>query len=340
MLDAANIDGDRAPVPLLIHIGYHKTGSTFLQRRIFDDCAKGFTTRTARPRHVVAQDFVSPDLFCFDADAVAASYLESRRAAAEQGLTLVISHERLAGYPANGGHDRALVADRLKAVFGDARILIVLREQSSMIRSMYSQYITDGGDQDIVDFLRIPEPKLGRMPYFRLEYYEYHHLIAYYSKIFGASNVLALPFEMLRNAPSAFLGRISRFCGRVSVLPDDVKQINDRRPLLMQSVQRVANRHFSRNELSPTATIAIPNLPKRFARLLPLFRLLSPKPIDRILDRRLQMQIAAVVGSHYEASNFRTSRMIGIDLAGHGYGCGTPNFEAAQKGLTCASVSY
>jgi hypothetical protein len=55
---------------VLIHIGYHKTGSTWLQTRLF------VTAPLARPwsgREVV-DDFVLVNAFAFDARAVSAKY--------------------------------------------------------------------------------------------------------------------------------------------------------------------------------------------------------------------------------------------------------------------------
>ena len=49
----------------------------------------------------------------------------------------VISHERLSGYPHSGGHDSKEIAHRLAAVFPNAKVVIVIREQKSMILSNY-----------------------------------------------------------------------------------------------------------------------------------------------------------------------------------------------------------
>ena len=194
--------------PLLVHIGLHKTGSTWLQNHAFCDSDLGFASIDNAPRHRIVDHFVRPDPLFYDAPATAAFYAPYCAKACAEGLTLAISHERLSGYPASGGHDRTLIADRLRATFPTCRILIVLREQEALICSMYSQYVTDGGAVSLRRFLTTPEPRLGRKPYFSTELYEFDRLIEYYFGLFGRQNVLVLPFELLSVSPETFVHRI------------------------------------------------------------------------------------------------------------------------------------
>ena len=307
--------------PLLVHVGFHKTGSTWLQHHLFNNAACGFTNETGRPRHQIVHDFVRPDAFCFSARDTRSRYAPLLNTAARMGLTAVISHERFSGYPPSGGYDRRLIADRLAETFPEARILIVLREQRSLIRSMYSQYVTDGGDQSLKRFLETPEPALGRMPYFRFSFYMFHQLIAYYQRLFGADRVLALPFELFAEDRHRFLSAIVEFCGREYANPVVEGAANARRPILMQSAQRYANRFFSRNELSPVALFPVPRLAKRFGRLTPFFQAVSPEPLERWGDRSMRRRIDEIVMTKYADSNAISSRLIGIELSEFGYPC-------------------
>lgn len=306
-------------IPLLLHIGYHKTGSTWLQRAVFDNAGRGFTTETGEPRHALVRDFVLPDALAYDPARMRDKFAEARAEALAGGKTLVLSHERLSGYPSSGGHDRRMIADRLRETFPDARILIVIREQRALIRSMYSQHITDGGTGTLARFLARPEPGLGRKPWFDPEVYAFDRLIAYYRGLFGADRILALPFELLTRDPQLFVDRLAAFCGRPSQPLGPVSRENDRRPLVMQAVQRRLNALFYDNELSPGAFVHIPRFAKRFGRLRGLFDACSPRFIERRMDARLVKEIAAYAGDRFRESNRRTSRMIGIDLGDYGY---------------------
>jgi hypothetical protein len=304
--------------PLLIHIGLHKTASTWLQDHFFTSEERGFRLPDA-PRHSLVEQIVMPDPLSFDAAGLAQHYSDEISSAATQGRTLVLSHERLSGYPSSGGRDRGMIAERLKAAFPDGRILIVFREQQSLIRSMYSQHITDGGVDSLSHFLHTPEPGLGRKPSFTLAMYEFDRLIALYQRLFGKDRVLALPVELLARDRQDFADRIARFCGQRSVEVPEIERANERRPLLMQQLQRPLNMLFYHNELSPGALVHIPRFHKRYARFRWLFDRLSPKSLEQRLNRRVQSQIARHVGSYYAESNRRTQELTGLSLAGLGY---------------------
>ena len=55
----------------------------------------------------------------------------------EGGIPL-LSSERFAGNPMSGGHDSKLIAERLKAIFEKATILVVIRRQAEMVVSSSS----------------------------------------------------------------------------------------------------------------------------------------------------------------------------------------------------------
>ena len=48
----------------LVHVGYHKTASTWLQRRIFSDESLGYLE--VRPRTIIDQAFIVCNPFRFD----------------------------------------------------------------------------------------------------------------------------------------------------------------------------------------------------------------------------------------------------------------------------------
>ncbi len=308
--------------PLLLHIGFHKTASTWLQANLFDDGALGFTARFGGPRHQLVADIVRPDPLFFDPACVRTRYAPFLDDAGAAGRTLVLSHERFSGYPSSGGRDRQMIAERLAATFPQARILIVIREQHAVIRSMYSQHVTDGGVEGIARFLAPAEPYLLRRPGFRREFYAYNRLIDLYARLFGRDRVLVLPFELLAREPSCFAGAIARHCGQPATPVLANGRVNVARPLLMQWVQRPLNMLFYHNELSPGALFHISRFHKRYARLAPLFRAISPGAVERRLDRGLRQAIAAHVGGYYAHSNALTQAHVEHDLRSLGYQVG------------------
>ncbi|MGF1639837.1 MAG: sulfotransferase [Rhodospirillales bacterium] len=305
---------------MLLHIGYHKTGSSFLQRTLFTAGDLGFVSVE---RSLIDRQLIVPGGFHEVPAEVARRFRDEAAAAAAGGRILVVSHERLSGYPVAGGVDSRLIADRLHGLFPRARVLVVIREQKSFIRSMYSQYITDGGDQSLSRLLNPPQPDVKRLPGWDFEFLAYHRLIHYYRDRFGPDRVLVLPFERLCRDPHRFVADILRFCGlraeASAALPATV--VNPRRPLTLQAVTRLINRHLVRSQLSSGGFVAQRPARAALARLAPVFARLTPAFVERALERRLRRIIAAAVGDRYAASNRETAALIGIDLSAYDYPC-------------------
>lgn len=312
------VDEKQEFADVLLHIGYHKTGSTWLQDRFFQP-ENGMTTAMEGNRARIVDDFVTPDNFAYDAAATRDIYRGFVADARAKNCRFVLSHERLSGYPPAGGYDRKLIADRLADTFPGARILIIIREQLSLVRSIYSQSITDGGDLSIDDFLAWPEPRLGRSPCFRPEVYEFHRLIEYYQNLFGKERVLVLPFEMMAREIGEFGNRIADFMQLPSPKSVSNEASNIRRPATMRIAQRLGNRWFSNNEASRGAILHIKRFPRRFATFTPLFRALSPKWLDPWLDGKIERKIHAMLSDSYRLSNAKTAELTGLDLARWGY---------------------
>lgn len=101
---------------------------------------------------------------------------------------------------------RGEACNLLAALFPNARILIVTRGFRSMSLSSYSQYVRTGGDEPL-EWLCAAAGKAGA------DSWNYDFLIGLYRKAFGDSNVIVLPYELLRDDAAAFLGEITRRLG-------------------------------------------------------------------------------------------------------------------------------
>ncbi|NJL10408.1 MAG: hypothetical protein HC908_10200, partial [Calothrix sp. SM1_7_51] len=197
---------------------------------------------------------------------------------------MVFSHERLSGYPASGGYDSSKLIRSMQEIFPAGRILIVIREQVSLIQSMYSQIITDGGSCSLKGFLNPPEPKFVRVPQFNLKFYEFDRIIKYCQNLFGVENTLVLPYELIQENYQNFLDEIGFFTHssnwltikRTQEMPSNVP-MNTKKTVLLQSFNRVLNGCFYRNQLSNSAMFEFQVIPKLIRRIDPLTRALTPK---------------------------------------------------------------
>src|SRR5262249_44700832 len=140
-------DPERASPRILIHVGFAKAGSSWLQEELLP------RVRNARviARTAVRREFLVPSPLAFDARTARRSVLGR---AADRAL---ISEEELAGNLHTGGLHGAMsreIAERLARAFPEAHIVIVVRNQIDMIASAYKQYVESGGTGSIHRFLR------------------------------------------------------------------------------------------------------------------------------------------------------------------------------------------
>ena len=223
---------------VIIHIGYHKSASTFLQADVFPQLPVNYVFLSSYYLDMVESDIE------FDADALRTwitQQIEQRYHADRGGITIV-SHEGLSGHPHGYGIvDPITIAQNLKQAFPNAKIMIVIRNQLDYLRSMYTfrvaikgyeyrsfkRFLSEEGEKGILDHL------------------EYDRLIEYYIELFGRERVLVLPMEHLRTSPDKFLAELAGF---MEVTVESVSKLRPRnvstRLLFVLSIWRPINYIF------------------------------------------------------------------------------------------------
>jgi len=210
-----------------IHIGLLKTASTTLQA--------GFAANSALT--YVDYRLVEPLRMAAGAAAeaghplpgqVPAGHLPSILRGADKPV--VISDERFSGIPhysyqvKSGRVTRAFqthCAQLLHALAPQARIVIVLREPRAWLVSYYKQFLKFGEHRRIKPYCRAHHDHL-------VQSYNVDFLTDLYVGLFGAKNVVVLPFEMLRKDSARFLEIFSDTVGTAVTLPESAnKGIDD-----------------------------------------------------------------------------------------------------------------
>lgn len=301
----------------LLHIGYHKTGTTWLQRCVFRNAKAGFSFvaggKTLRPA------FVEVDPSRFDPEIARRNFEPKIRKAQARSLVPVLSAERLSGNPHFRSRDNEAIAVRLAAAFPDARVLVGIREQKSMLVSLYKQYVKRGGAASFQRYATTAPGAQGAPP-FPFDYLEYHRLIGHYQTLFGAANVLVVPFELLRMQPSAYLERIGEFLG-VPATKAEYRQMNVSPSALSLSLKRHANRYVVRDKFNPDPLIALDGSNEVLLRICHELDARAPVALRDGYERRLHRYAEREVGTRYAESNALTARLTGIDLREFGYAC-------------------
>lgn len=315
---------------LVVHLGYHKTATTWLQNAIFSDEGLGFICPWDPQAGAAVDEFILANGFRFDATRARARFEEGLTKAREKGLVPVLSNEALCGQPVGSGWCFSYgkyVVERVHETFPESRVLIVVREQRGALVSHYRQYVANGSHGDLARFFGGPELPPGFAPICPLDHFEYDGLVGHTQSLFGVESVLVLPFEMLREERERFLTELCRFVGQ----PAD--QMPDRPPERVGAkgvglaFKRFCNRmNFGKADWSrPKQSVAV-RLVSRATRWVEQW---TPEAWNHAYDHRISRYVEAQVGARYAQSNARLQQLTGMDLGRYGYAL-PPSRQAAH----------
>lgn len=313
---------------LLLHIGYHKTATSWMQQRLFVH-DHGYHQIARHPE--VWEHVVAPHGLLFRPDAMQA-VIRSGLEACPAGLVPVISSEILSGHPFYGGIGSDVYAHRLKAVAPDARILISIRSQMRILTSVYMQYLLRGGTMSPELFFA-GDPELGFFG-FRPEHFEYHRLIRLYQDLFGAENVHVITQESLRSDMDAATRRVAAFARNAvfdGVLPESRKTYAPSYPEYAVPLLRRINK-FQKSVLTPAPTIRVGTTPKGFYRA---FGYLLRRPPFPHLMRDLHpvsSYVEKTFRGRFDDSNRELAKIAGHYLDLSEYGGVTQTLKPAAAG--------
>ncbi len=181
---------------VLIHIGYPKAGSTYLQTWFSKHPAMLYNPIS------VAGFYHSTDISRYaEVPGKIHEYfvLSSEHLSAWQGEPDIVGLKNTKLYDVNAYQQK--ITETLHGIYPQAKVLIVTRGYTSFFQSFYSQYVSGGG---ILEFDTLQENFGG----FFTSVLQYSYVIDLYRKQFGNENVIVLPYEMLRENPTAFTSLI------------------------------------------------------------------------------------------------------------------------------------
>lgn len=300
----------------LIHIGLHRTGSTWFQTRALDGL-DGRPVNAVPDRAESAKRIVLTRDIDFDATEVRAWLSDAFDRAAHEGSAPVLSNERFSGNPAGGWHDFEQNMQRLAEVVPDGRVLAVIREQGDLLRSIWLQQVRIGHPAGIEDFLRPPAPGDHRLPVVDPAFLRFDRMVAHLDEVFGPDRVLVLPYELLREDPATFLGRIESFSGIEFPAPDPGR-VFAAPSLLEAGLQRWSNLLSSRSSLHRAPPF--PSLEPTGRRLSAMVGRWASHGGEQRRRARVDAVIEArLAGLDLRGSNRRLSARIGLDLATMGW---------------------
>lgn len=178
---------------IFINIGLHKCGSTFLQAEVLPKL-KNIETFSFYNNDILLNEFnyisqCSEIHYKKDAEASISNYFNKKN-------TYFISSECLSGMGFNFFTNGALIrviAKRIKSIFPNATIIIIIRNQKDALESLYKDDVKNGFLNDYKSWFMWKLNNCG------LDYFKYSKTIQTYHEIFGEDKVQVLLYEKFFN---------------------------------------------------------------------------------------------------------------------------------------------
>ncbi|HEY9210957.1 MAG TPA: sulfotransferase domain-containing protein [Methylotenera sp.] len=234
---------------LVIHIGGMRTGSTFLQS-IFAGHSQINLNLKSRyfsydPYFYQKYNYIrwlsgSQNIINIDSDENYSlgrfkSLLLDRKTVAIKSELEIISH------------DLVMMADRLKTTYPNAKILMVIREQTKWIQSVYKHDIQHFGLD--IKFDKFLESELGKSYINAADYFQTYNI---YANLFGKDNVKLFLFEDLQENPQQFLDELFKFIGVNNESRIDLRRenqnLNNATLYLLRFLNRFSQKSLNKSE--------------------------------------------------------------------------------------------
>lgn len=163
-----------------------------------------------------------------------------------------ISYEGLVFSPDGGDVDRTLIAKRLHQLFGNAKIIITVRNQFSFIRSLYNELVKHVGCY--LSFNQFLEAHYWRFYTYLFHQIFYYDLYRYYADLFGKGEVKVFLFEDLVSDLSQ---TVNEMCSFLEISPYEVDKVHANPSLsafslwMMRIINRIFKNNFGRSYFMP-----------------------------------------------------------------------------------------
>ena len=194
-----------------IHVGLGRTGTTFLQEKIFSAHSQIHyhgKTLNAYPDWLVK--FHYWDDFAFEKGCE--EILQEIKLKYVPGKTNLISSE---AFTQNGGQEYAQ-ANRIFRIIPNAKILLVLRDPVEFVRSRYRVGVDLENFilplEDLLDWSRTPLVFYKRKPIYLPSLF-YDEIIETYSNLFGRNRLCILKYEDMVEKPEVYFSTMASFLG-------------------------------------------------------------------------------------------------------------------------------
>jgi len=203
---------------IIIHVGMHKTGTTFLQYDVFPNIPGIYYANPYNQKEPITQ--LIKRLFSQNPVTID---LQREKQEIEDYINsikepiVLISSEKLFGHFYTSYFNNHYMTQVLKELFPHARIFISIRRQDDWFESLYRKVLHKGEALSINTFLNYYDGRfqawhagsiLRGSVNVRMDFCKF---IEYYHQEFSKENVFVLPYELLKSDRPEFLRRFYEF---------------------------------------------------------------------------------------------------------------------------------
>ena len=233
---------------IIIHLGIHKTGSTYLQKIFFPSLpGVHYLTRIeiTRFRNYILYE----DDYLFNPETARDLILRLLDSESET-RTIVISDEEFYANPYQAASTRRRNWKRLFVTFApfELRAIIFTRDQRALLHSLYLQYVKTGGTAKPREFVSYQKFPLNVTQ----SYFLFDDYIAELIRDCGSERVCVAKFEDLRVSQNDVLQRLAAFCGSKYLPPQTGEKSNKSLNPTFAPFLRFIN-HFTKSQKLPFA---------------------------------------------------------------------------------------
>jgi hypothetical protein len=204
---------------IYLHIGYMKCASTFLQSRIFKKLEQEGKVNYLGPyvskeMRTIYKYLCTVDGFTYDEDYVMGLLRDQLKPGKN-----IISSEGMVGSLFYKAQNNIEIARRLKSLFPEAKVLVMVRNQYDLLISLYSHFIREGASISLHEFCRYRDGDFMPIDHrfsiwdhsMTIDLLNFNNLVDYYASLFGRDQVMVLPMEIIFKHQTYLATQIQQF---------------------------------------------------------------------------------------------------------------------------------
>ena len=281
----------------LFHIGYHKTATTWFQKKFYP-----FLENYIQVERSKIRDF----------------FYENKFQDFSSDKNLIFCDEELSGNIHNGaylGLFSEYIATKI-AKFENPQVIIFIRNQYDIIVSSYLQYIKEGGNYSFLRYIEHEEfDRSNRTSLFSFSHFDFHNLILTYESLLGKENVHVYLFEDFLSDQKSFISSfIKNHNLEIDIEKIDFTKNNNSYSYISLFLARIINAFTRKNVLYKYYIVHLPFIYEYAREILRRIKIFPVKSKSFINEELKQL-----IKQKYSESNKSLINEYNLDLEKYNY---------------------